>query len=264
MKELGKMKHLLTLIIVAWFFFHPVTTVHGFGWACKPSRDETLPDVGIYGELIKDRLAFYADFTGEKHIYLTFDNGYDQGHTASILDILKKHDVPATFFVTGHYVKSEPELIKRMVDEGHIIGNHSYTHPDFTKLSKAEMAKELKMVEKAVKELTDQKEMVYVRPPRGMFNENTLRWAEELGYIHIFWSVAFKDWEVDRQRGWEYAYNQMMQQVHPGAIVLLHTVSEDNAKALDQIITDLKERGYSFKSLDDLALKHLFDDALFF
>lgn len=258
------MNYLKIILLTILFMLFPTSVVFGFGWGFKPSTDEKLPDVGIYGEIIENHLAFYADFTEEKHIYLTFDNGYEQGYTASILDILKKHEVPATFFVTGHYVETEPELVKRMVEEGHIIGNHSYNHPDFTTMNKEEMKKELDLVEEAVRKLTKQQEMIYLRPPRGTFNENTLRWAEELGYVHIFWSVAFKDWEIDRQRGWQYAYDQMMQQVHPGAIVLLHTVSEDNAKALEKIIIDLKKRGYSFKSLDDLMIKNFVDEAIRF
>lgn len=258
------MKYIKFAILSLLFILLPTSVVFSYGWGFQPSKDETVPDVGIYGEMIKDYLAFYVDFTDEKHIYLTFDNGYEQGYTEGILDVLKKHDVPATFFVTGHYVETEPELVKRMVNDGHIVGNHSYTHPDFTTMSKEEMKKELDLVEEAVARVSDQKETIYLRPPRGTFNENTLKWASELGYIHVFWSVAFKDWEVDQQRGWEYAYNQMMTQVHPGAIFLLHTVSKDNAQALEKAIIDLKKRGYSFKSLDDLLLKHVMEDALNF
>lgn len=244
------------------FILFPLASAHSYGWGFKPVGDEKLPDVGIYADIIKNHYAFYADFTDEKEIYLTFDNGYEQGYTASILNVLKKHDVPATFFVTGHYVKSEPKLVARMVDEGHIIGNHSYNHPDFTKMSKEEIEKELTMVEETVSKVSNQKEMIYLRPPRGTFNEQTLKWATELGYIHIFWSIAFKDWETNRQRGWEYAYNQLMKQAHPGAIILLHTVSEDNALALEKAIVDLKQRGYSFKSLDDLMIKYFFDQTM--
>lgn len=258
------MKKINGIILTLLFILLPTSVVFSYGWGFKPSTDETIPDVGIYGEMIKEHLAFYADFTDEKYVYLTFDNGYEQGYTESVLNILQKHEVPATFFVTGHYVKSEPELVRRMVEDGHIIGNHSYHHPDFTTMSKEEMKRELMLLEEAVKEVADQKEMIYLRPPRGTFNEQTLKWASELGYIHVFWSVAFKDWEVNRQRGWEHSYHQMMKQIHPGAIVLLHAVSEDNAKALEKVIVDLKKRGYSFKSLDELTLKLIIDEALLF
>lgn len=244
----------ITFLIVAALFV-PIKEASGYGWGYKKNSDNQIPDIGVYEEMLGEYEAYYADRSGEKHVYLTFDNGYEQGHTESVLNVLKKEDVPATFFVTGHYVEEEPELVKRMVDDGHIIGNHSYNHPDFTKMSKESIKEELDSLEQAVAAITDQKELKYVRPPRGTFNENTLKWASELGYIHIFWSLAFKDWEVDHQKGWEYAYNQTMNQIHPGAIVLLHTVSSDNAEALEQIIKDLRKQGYEFKSLDDLVIK---------
>lgn len=251
------------VILTILFLFSYVPTTYSYGWGFKPSINEQGPDIGKYEEIIKKNLAFYAESTDEKNIYITFDNGYEQGFTKSILSILKKHDVPATFFVTGHYVNSEPELVKQMVREGHLIGNHSFNHPDFTTMDKPSIKTELKTLEEAVANITDQKEMNYVRPPRGTFNEKTLQWIESLGYIHVFWSVAFKDWEVDRQRGWQYAYDHMMKQIHPGAIVLLHTVSEDNALALEKAIVRLKKRGYKFKSLDELMIRQLTDGILF-
>lgn len=256
-------RHVICLMLIFVLFHASTVTVYGYGWGFKPTSDEKHPDIGKYEQIIAGYLAYYAEFTDEKNIYLTFDNGYEQGYTESILAILEKHHVPATFFVTGHYVKSEPELVKQMVDEGHIIGNHSYNHPDFTTMSKQAIKEELDTLEAAVAKITTQKEMIYVRPPRGTFNENTLKWIEELGYVHMFWSVAFKDWEVNKQRGWQYAYDQLMKQMHPGAIILLHTVSEDNAKALEKSIIELKKRGYQFKSLDDLMIKEFTDGIIF-
>ncbi|PAV28110.1 delta-lactam-biosynthetic de-N-acetylase [Virgibacillus profundi] len=253
-------------IIVFLTFFIGITNFEasgGYGWGYKKNADHQIPDVGKYREILDTYGAYYADFSGEKNIYLTFDNGYEQGYTADILDVLKKEGVPATFFVTGHYVDSEPDLVRRMADEGHIIGNHSYHHPDFSILSKDAMQKELETLEEAVAEVSSQKEMKYLRPPRGIFNEQTLKWANDLGLIHIFWSLAFIDWETSKQKGWEYAFDQIMAQVHPGAIVLLHTVSEDNAKALQNLITELKKQGYSFKSLDDLVLKDTLPEGIY-
>lgn len=229
--------------------------VSAFGWGYKKNANHQIPDVGKYGEILKENGAYYVDYSGEKTLYLTFDNGYEQGYTDEILDVLKKEKVPATFFVTGHYVNSATDLIKRMVDEGHIIGNHSYHHPDFTTVNKDVMKRELETLERAVAKVADQTDIKYVRPPKGMFNQQTLQWANELGYIHIFWSLAIIDWNTNNQKGWQYAYDQVMEQVHPGAIILLHAVSEDNAKALEKIIQDLKKEGYTFKSLDDLVLK---------
>lgn len=242
-------------LLVLLIFSLSALEVSAYGWGYKRNKDHKVPEIGIYRDILSNYDAYYADLSGEKLLYLTFDNGYEQGFTAGILDVLKEEEVPATFFVTGHYVSSEPELIKRMVAEGHIVGNHSQSHPDFTKLSKDEIKTELDLVEKAVAELTDQEEMIFLRPPRGTFNEKTLQWAEELGYVHVFWSLAFNDWKVDQQKGWKYAYEQIMSQIHPGAIILLHTVSEDNAKALQRVIQDLKEEEYEFKSLMDLHLQ---------
>lgn len=254
-------RHVIWLCLI--FVICNTSPVYGYGWGFKPTTDEKRPDVGKYEQMIENRLAYYAEFTEEKNIYLTFDNGYEQGYTKSILAVLKKHHVPATFFVTGHYVKSEPELVKQMVQDGHIIGNHSYHHPDFTTMDKQAIKRELDLLEEAVASITSQKELIYVRPPRGTFNENTLKWIEELGYIHMFWSVAFKDWEVNEQRGWQYSYDQLMNQIHPGAIILLHTVSEDNAQALEKAIITLQKRGYLFKSLDDLMIKEFTEGTVF-
>ncbi|GAA0419549.1 MAG: delta-lactam-biosynthetic de-N-acetylase [Bacillota bacterium] len=252
----------LVFLIVS-FDMLPSVSANGYGWGYKKNSDHKLPDIGEYQDMLKKYGAYYADNTGEKTIYLTFDNGYEQGYTDNILNVLKKQQVPATFFVTGHYVESEPDLVKRMVDEGHIVGNHSYHHPDFSIMDKEAIKEELETLEDAVAEVSDQKEIKYLRPPRGMFNENTLKWSKELGYIHIFWSLAFKDWETKKQKGWKYAFEQTMDQVHPGAIILLHTVSSDNAEALDRIITELKKQGYRFKSLDDLVLKDQLPKAIY-
>jgi|SRR5690625_3696035 len=227
-----------------------------YGWGYKKNAANEIPDIGKYATIIEGYSAFYVDHSGEKNIYLTFDNGYEAGYTEEILNILQREEVPATFFLTGHYVDEEPELIQRMVADGHIIGNHSNKHPDFTKLTKENMQKELEALEAKVREVSDQDDFIYLRPPRGTFNEQTLAWAEELGYFHIFWSVAFKDWLSDVENGWRYAYEQIMNQVHPGAIILLHTVSADNANALEKVIQDLKKEGYTFKSLDELIFKN--------
>src|SRR5690625_4374414 len=166
-----RIKHLKLIIVLSILYacFVPQSNVAAYGWGYKKNTDNELQDIGKYRDILSSHLAFYADESGEKTIYLTFDNGYEQGFTEPILDILQKEDVPATFFVTGHYVKEEPELIKRMIDDGHIIGNHSYHHPDFTKTSQSMIKKELEILEQAVAEVSDQKELQYLRPPRGTF-----------------------------------------------------------------------------------------------
>ncbi len=254
---------LLTIFIIAPFNVIQTEAAGGYGWGYKKNSNHEIPDIGKYKEILDKYGAYYADESGEKNIYLTFDNGYEEGYTDDILDVLKKEAVPATFFVTGHYVESEPELVKRMVDEGHIVGNHSYHHPDFSVITKNAVKEELETLEAAVAEVSDQDDLKYLRPPRGMFNEDTLQWANELGYMHIFWSLAFIDWETNKQKGWEYAFDQIMSQIHPGAIVLLHTVSSDNAEALEHLIAELKKDGYAFKSLDDLVLKDQLPEGIY-
>ncbi|MFD2045291.1 delta-lactam-biosynthetic de-N-acetylase [Ornithinibacillus salinisoli] len=256
------------LLITCMFFLsfsmnHIDVQAKGYGWGFKKNSNHEIPDVGIYRDILKKYGAYYVDDSGEKNVYLTFDNGYEQGYTNEVLDVLKKENVPATFFVTGHYVTSQPELIKRMVNEGHIVGNHSYHHPDFTIVTKDVMKRELESLEKAVANVSDQKDMKYLRPPKGMFNEETLQWSNELGYIQVFWSLAFIDWNTDSQRGWQFAFDQIMKQIHPGAIILLHAVSEDNAKALEHLIKELREEGYTFKSLDDFVIKDKIPEGIY-
>ncbi len=226
-----------------------------FHWGFKRSTDHQPPDAGAQlNELLKKHDAFYLGDTAKKDIYLTFDNGYENGYTEKILNVLKEKKVPAAFFVTGHYLEDQPELVKRMAKEGHIVGNHSWHHPDMTTVNDERVREELDKVKKKYEELTGQKGMSYLRPPRGIFSERTLAISKELGYQNVFWSLAFVDWKIDAQKGWKYAYDNIMRQIHPGAVILLHTVSSDNAEALGKAIDDLRKEGYTFKSLDDLTL----------
>lgn len=223
-----------------------------FGFA-KGSNGQ-LPSIDQEGfkELLKRYGAVFTGDTAEKELYLTFDNGYENGYTARILDVLKEKQVPAIFFVTGHYVKTQPELLKRMAAEGHLIGNHSWSHPDMSQISEGQIRTELDKVKNEVAALTGQSEMRYLRAPRGIFNERSLAVSREMGYTNVFWSVAYKDWDTNMQRGSQYAYQAVMAQLHPGAVILLHSVSKDNAEALGRIIDDARAKGYQFKSLDDM------------
>jgi len=221
-------------------------------WGFKKSQNEIPPEAGAqYDQILAKHGAFYKGDPKSKIIYLTFDSGYENGYMPKILEVLKKEKVPAAFFVTGHFLNSQPELSKQMVEEGHIIGNHSWSHPDFTAVGDAKIREELQKVRIKTKEVTGQKKMKYLRPPRGVFSERTLQIAKEEGYTHVFWSLAFVDWNVNQQKGWQYSYNNIMKQIHPGCVLLLHSISKDNADALEQAIKDLKKRGYKFKSLDD-------------
>jgi peptidoglycan-N-acetylmuramic acid deacetylase len=256
-----KWKTTLIVITISLLFF-PLLTIEATNysnakthWGFKKSVNHEPVSAGKQLEdLLAQYNGIYIGDTTKKDIYLTFDNGYENGFTPKVLDTLKKKNVPAAFFVTGYYLKKEPELIKRMVDEGHIVGNHSWHHPDLTEVSDVRLKKELELVKEEFKQMTG-KEMIYLRPPRGIFSERTLALSDQLGYINVFWSLAFIDWYTDKQQGWKYSYDQVMKQIHPGSILLLHTVSKDNADALEKIITDLEQQGYSFKSLDDLMIE---------
>jgi peptidoglycan-N-acetylmuramic acid deacetylase len=252
------MKALKFLMIMCLFFVTPImakaavsnTPIH---WGFKKAVNEEPAEAGAaLDQLLEKYGGLYKGNAKKKILYLTFDNGYENGYTPKILSVLKKEKVPATFFVTGHYLLSEPDLVKQMVKEGHIIGNHSWFHPDFTAVSDDRLKEELEKIRVKTKELTGQKEMKYVRPPRGVLSERTLALAKQEGYIHVLWSVAFVDWNINQQRGWQYAYDNILRQAHPGAVILLHTVSKDNADALEKAIKALKKKGYKFKSLDDL------------
>ena len=236
-------------------------------WGFKKSQNHEPPYPGKkLDQLLKKYDGFYLGNTDEKkkHIYLTFDNGYEHGHTADILNVLKEKEVPATFFVTGHYLEKNEALIKRMVNEGHIVGNHSWHHPDFTKVSDTRLKKELKLVKDKFEEITGVNGMSYLRPPRGIFSERTLALSKEEGYINVMWSLAFVDWKTDDQKGWKYAYDNIMKQIHPGAVILLHAVSKDNAEALGKAIDDLRKKGYTFKSLDDLMAEKVVPNPIIF
>ncbi|QED50018.1 delta-lactam-biosynthetic de-N-acetylase [Cytobacillus dafuensis] len=262
------MKHLVILSVIIVFFSSTVYADYAnspLHWGFKRGSNEQPADAGKPLDDMLNRLgAYYKGDPSKKDIYLTFDNGYENGYTPKILDVLKKEKVPAAFFITGHYLKSAPDLVKRMAAEGHIIGNHSWHHPDMTKISNERIAEELEMVREGTEKLTGIKHMAYLRPPRGIFSERTIEVAKQAGYIHVFWSLAYRDWDVDRQKGWQYAYDNIMKQIHPGAILLIHSISKDNADALEKAIQDLKKRGYSFKSLDDLMMSEAFEDRMLY
>lgn len=230
---------------------------HPYHFGFKKSKNGQLPSIneeGFKGIVDRHGAVFLGDTT-KKELYLTFDNGYENGFTPKILDTLLAKKVPAIFFVTGHFVKEQPELLKRMAKEGHLIGNHSWSHPDMTTVPNQKIRDELTKVSDAVQQVTGQATMRYLRPPRGIFSDRTLAVTKELGYTNVFWSVAYKDWDTKVQRGAKYAYDNVIAQLHPGAVILLHSVSKDNAEALGTIIDEARKQGYEFKSLDQLPKK---------
>ena len=206
-------------------------------------------------ELAKYQAA-YADETDEKVIYLTFDAGYENGNLPAILDALKNHQAVGTFFVVGNFLETSPELTKRMVAEGHIVGNHTYHHPDMSKISTKEaFEKELNDVKTLFQSITGSEMAHYYRPPQGKYSTSNLEMAKELGYKTFFWSLAYVDWIQDEQPTKEQAFSKLLSRIHPGAVVLLHSTSSTNAAILDELLTKWEEMGYHFAPLSELADK---------
>lgn len=223
-------------------------------WGLSFREDGKAPVGNASAKALKEFDAYYVGNDDEKIIYLTFDAGYENGYTEKILDTLKKHDVKAAFFLVGHYLEEEPMLVKRMVEEGHIVGNHTFSHPDMSKISDKEaFKKELVSLEELYKQVTGQDMAKYYRPPQGKFNEDNLIMAKELGYKTIFWSLAYADWYNDKQPTKEQAFGKLIPRIHPGAVVLLHSTSKTNCEILDELLTKYEEEGYTFKTLDELT-----------
>lgn len=215
-----------------------------------------LPPTGMADaeELKKYNTYFLGDST-EKKLYLTFDAGYENGNTEPILEALKKHNVKATFFVVGHYLETAPELVQRMIEEGHTVGNHTYHHYDMSKISdKDNFTEEMQMVEKKYQEVTGQEMKKFYRPPQGKYSLENLKMAKDLGYHTFFWSLAYVDWNVDAQPSHEEAFEKLMSRVHPGAIVLLHNTSVTNAEILDELLSKWEAEGYTFGTLDEILV----------
>ena len=217
-------------------------------------RTEGAPPVGTAGlAQLKQFDAVYLGDTTKKVIYLTFDAGYENGCTEKILDALKKHNAPAAFFLVGNYLEQNGDLVRRMVDEGHIVGNHTMHHPDMSKISDpTAFKKELTDLEALYQQTTGKEMPKYYRPPQGIYSEENLRMAKELGYKTVFWSLAYVDWNNDAQPTAEQAYAKLLPRVHNGAVVLLHSTSKTNAAILDELLTKWEDMGYSFASIDQL------------
>lgn len=194
----------------------------------------------------------YCIGNDDKRIYLTFDCGYENGYTEGILDTLKETNTKAIFFITGHYLKSARNVVQRMIDEGHIIGNHTYSHKDFTKSTNTEILNDVKRLEDEFYKDFGISMSKYVRPPRGEYTEASQKLLAENGYTSVFWSLAYVDWNKDQFNGNHYSYNKVMNKIHNGAIILMHTVAKDNMVDLRDIIISLKEEGYLFSTVEDL------------
>ena len=217
-------------------------------------RTEGAPPVGPAGTTQLQQFdALYLGDTSKKVIYLTFDAGYENGSTEKILDALKKHNVKAAFFLVGNYLEQNADLVRRMVAEGHIVGNHTMHHPDMSKITDpASFRQELADLESLYREITGQEMPKFYRPPQGIYSEENLRLAKDLGYKTVFWSLAYVDWNNDAQPTAEQAYAKLLPRIHNGAVVLLHSTSKTNADIMDDLLTKWEQMGYTFGTLSEL------------
>lgn len=221
------------------------------GWGIKRNDNHEQPDLGANNKQLIDKYNGIAmGNSEEKIVYLTFDEGYEAGYTPQILDTLKENEVKATFFITAHYVNSQPDLVKRMIDEGHIIGNHTVNHYSMPDLTDEKIKSEVQDLHTAVYNKFGY-EMKYLRPPMGEYSERTLSKIQSLGYTTVMWSFAYDDWDEKKQDREDYAKQKILGNVHNGAVILLHGNSKDNANTLDYCIKEIKKSGYEFKSLDE-------------
>ncbi|MDD3428972.1 MAG: polysaccharide deacetylase family protein [Oscillospiraceae bacterium] len=240
--------------MLCWHNATPVAVAaSNYEWGLSFQEKNQPPVPNLSAEKLRPYDAFYCGDSTQKRLYLTFDAGYENGNTALIMDALKKHNAPGTFFVVGTYIKECPDLVKRMVDEGHAVGNHTYHHPNMTQKSKEDFQEELNSVSTLFEETTGKAISPFYRPPEGKFSDENLQWAQEMGYSTIFWSLAHVDWDPDNQPSKEKAFSKLIPRTYNGAIVLLHATSSTNATILDELLTEWEEMGYTFGTLSELS-----------
>ena len=233
---------------------NPNLSTQEYNWYFNPRNDGKQPQPIKEVNFFRKYSSYYVGNSNEKVIYLSFDAGYENGTTESILDTLKKHNAKAQFFVVESYIRNNPDLIKRMEKEGHLVCNHSKNHPSMAQIRDFDKFKsELISVEDAYKEVTGKDMPKYFRPPMGKFSEQSLKYTQDLGYSSIFWSFAYVDWYNDKQPTHEYAKEKIYSRTHPGAIVLLHPNSKTNTEILDEVLTHWEQEGYKLKTLDYLV-----------
>ncbi len=221
------------------------------GWGIKRNDNHEQPDLGKNNrEILEKNNGIAMGNSNDKYIYLTFDEGYEAGYTSKILETLKQNEVKATFFITAHYLNTQPELVKQMIDEGHIVGNHTVNHKSMPTLTEEQINTEVMDMHKAIYQKF-QYEMKYIRPPMGEYSEKTLAVTNSLGYKTVMWSFAYEDWNENKQPDETKAKQKILDNVHNGEIMLLHGNSKTNTNILGDIIKEIKNMGYEFKSLDE-------------
>ena len=242
---------LAAVILTVTLFAGRVLETGSWGLSFREEGSAPVGNAGV--SQLKKYDAAYIGNTEEKVIYLTFDAGYENGCTAKILDTLKEHQVPAAFFLVGNYLERNADLVRRMVNEGHIVGNHTMHHYDMSKISdKENFSQELKGLEDLFREVTGKELPKYYRPPQGIYSEDNLKIARELGYRTVFWSLAYVDWNNESQPTAQEAFDKLIPRIHKGAVVLLHSTSKTNAEILGELLTKWKDLGYRFGTLEEL------------
>ena len=227
--------------------------IHTGSWGLSFQEEGAAPLGNAGKDQLKTYDAAYIGDTSQRVLYLTFDAGYENGFTGKILDVLKDHQVPAVFFLVGNYLETNADLVRRMAEEGHTVGNHTMHHGNMSQIAdKAAFTKELQEVEALYREVTGQELPRYYRPPQGIYSQENLKMAQELGYRTLFWSLAYVDWNNDDQPEPEAALSKLLSRTHNGAVVLLHSTSRTNAEILDELLTRWKEQGYRFGSVEEL------------
>lgn len=228
-----------------------------YNWFCVHRKDHLQPTADPTISFVEDYNGYYidkkhGDQCDEKVIYLTFDAGYENGNVKKIIDILNEENITGAFFVLGHLIDSNPELISQMFDGGNLVCNHTFSHKSMVGKNEAEFKEELEKLETICFEKTGKKLSKYYRPPEGKFDEVSLKYAQNMGYKTVFWSFAYADWDNNSQMSPEKAKQKILDNIHNGEIMLLHPTSATNAEILREIIRELKEQGYKFGSLDQL------------
>lgn len=243
---------ILFAAVGTFYIFHSSVIPTG-SWGLSFRQDGAAPIGNAGRDQLKQYNAAYLGNTNDKILYLTFDAGYENGCTAKILDTLKKHDVKATFFLVGNYIQRNADLVRRMVEEGHTVGNHTMHHYDMSKLSeKNAFQRELEDLERIYFQTTNQMLPKYYRPPQGIYSEENLQMAKDLGYKTVFWSLAYVDWMNNDQPTKSQAFEKLIPRTHDGAVVLLHSTSKTNAEILDELLTKWEDMGYHFGTMEDL------------
>ncbi len=250
----------ILLVVLSMLFAIPTNAANSaeYNWYCVHRKDHLQPSADPQFEFIENLDGYYIDKQNgddceDKVIYLTFDAGYENGNIEKTLDILKSQNVSGAFFILGNLIKSNPEIVTRMFEEGHLVCNHTYSHKSMINKTAEEFKNELVLLENACRDKIGYNIAKYYRPPEGKFDEASLSYARSMGYKTVFWSFAYADWDNNKQMTPEKAKAKILDNIHNGEVMLLHPTSSTNAQILEEVIITLKSQGYRFGTLDELC-----------